>query len=205
MYEVEKKMQCLWSKMKPLHTLHRHLPGHLAMNAALLIRSLRPVVQVDVEDADKVKDMRKAVRTVAGLECDTWAYSVGHLMWVRGRRLPADVRRAITALQALPRDAPLKSIAPHTRTCLRLRCPVAAYTEEANRFRVLLSVATDQGEVWSFKQQMCVDAGDLRKLFEELQGYSGVADEMGFFTVEMRVVKVQTRYHSATLGPRRSK
>jgi hypothetical protein len=190
--------------MKPIHTLHKYIPGNLAMNAALLIRNVRPVFQVDAEENDvkRVPDIRKAIRTVAGLECETWSYDIGVLVWIRDRRLPADVKKAIATLQSLPKDAPLRSISPHVRTCLRLRCPVSAYFDEDNRFRVLLSVKTADGDEYSFKQQMCVDPRETRKLFEELLRYSDVADEMGFYVLEMKVLKVQPRHANAMAGPR---
>ena len=46
---------------RPLHTLNRYLPGHLAMNAALLIRNLRPVFQLDDEEVERVDDVRRAI------------------------------------------------------------------------------------------------------------------------------------------------
>lgn len=185
--------------MKPLHTLNRYLPGHLAMNAALLIRKLRPVFQVDDEDVARVDDVRRAVRAVSGLECETWRYALGQLVWIRGRKIPSDVSRAIASLRSLPADPPTSRCAPLIRTCLRLRCPVSAFDTHENRFRVLMSVSSTNGDTWSFKQQMCIDASDVRSLLKELVGYSDVADEMGFITVELKVVKVHTRFHSPNM------
>ena len=171
------------------------------MNAALLVRNLRPVVQLDKDDLDHATAFRGAVRRVAGMECETWGYSLGTLVWIRSRRLPSEVQRALRALRALPPSASVRDIAPHTRVCLGLRCPTGALFEPANAFRVLFSVQAPDESVWSFKQQMCVDPSQTSALMRELLGYSKVADEMGFTTMEMRVVKLHPRFLSAVRGP----
>lgn len=181
----------------PIHKLHRHLPGHIAMNAALLVRNLRPV-QIDKEDISFVPSFREAIRKVAKMKCETWDYDLGTLVWIQSRRLPSDIQRALGELERLSSSASIREIAIHTGICLGLRCSAKALFDSEDAFRVHFIVkALDESE-WSFKQQMCLDPSQTSKLMKELLKYSNVADEMGFTTVEMHVVKLHSRFLLST-------
>ena len=153
----------------PLHTLHRHLPGHLAMNAALLVRNLRPVVQLDKDDLDHATAFRGAVRRVAGMECETWGYSLGTLVWIRSRRLPSEVPRALRALRALPPPASVRDIAPHTRVCLGAAVPHGRPLRARKRLPGALLGAGAR------RERVVLQAADVRRSLADLRAHAGVA------------------------------
>ena len=188
----------------PIHRLHRHLPGHLAMNAALLLRKARPVVQIDKEDGARVSDFANAVRRVGGVDrVSTWSYSEGTLVWIERSDLPKDVRESLRNLVALSNKAgavPYRLVLSDVNTCLRLQCPARALASE-NKFRVVLEAITADDTVWSFKQQMCANVSHVASIMRELLRYEEIANEMGFSVVQLRVLRVPTRMYAAINGP----
>lgn len=188
----------------PIHHLHHHLPGHLAMNAALLLRKARPVIQIDKEDGARVSDFANAVRRVGGVDrVSTWSYPEGTLVWIERGDLPKDVRASLRNLVALSNRAgevPYRLVLSDVNTCLRLRCPARALAAE-NKFRVVLDAITADDTVWSFKQQMCANVSDVASIMRELLRYEEIANEMGFGVVQMRVLRVPTRMYAAMNGP----
>lgn len=190
--------------MYKLHNLHRFLPGHLAMNAALLVRGLRPVIQLDVgEDDDKIDAFRNALRKVADAKSEVWSYANGILVWLKERPLPNDVRSALAMLQRIPLESrnQLRKISPLVATCLRLRCPSNVYTHGIEKFRVELDAVDGNNGRWSFKQQMCADPSHIPSILRELIKYEDVGNEMGFVLLQLRITKTPLRYHSAMMGP----
>jgi hypothetical protein len=174
--------------------LHKHLPPHLAFNAALLIRGLRPVVQLDTQDEQHttrtLDAFEKAIRVASGRKVHHLSTDMGTVCWLDGR-LPADVRHALRKLES----AVGKDVVRWTGEALRLVCGPRDAADHT-RFRVLLGVTDMKGDAWFFKQQMCTRPDQISRIYGEMQKYVDLADEMGFLTTELRVVRVQPRHNA---------
>ena len=163
-----------------LWTLRERLPQHIAFNVAALLRGLRPVIQVDLDDGFEkhVATLRKLVAV------ETIEYHNGVLVFLPERTMPPRVRRALDAMKtSTPSDA-----RRHAGVALELVCPPSD-PDRRESFRVLMGVADVNGNDWYFKSQMCVRASSIRVLQRELQRYDRLAHEMGFTATVLKVVQ----------------
>lgn len=171
--------------MDELARLRRALPPHVAFNVALLLRGVRPVIQLDKsEDGEQaVRRFERWCRTkypgMASID-----HTLGVLLFFPSSPMPRTVREALGQMQSAAR----RDIKPQVGAALQLVCSARKMASPA-AFRVMIGIRDTKGAEHYFKQQMCASAADITDVFRELRRYDALAQEMGMEAVTMKVVR----------------
>ena len=159
--------------------LRKSFPGHVAFNLALLLKGLRPVIQIDEEDNSHLTKILKLFPSMNYI-----THSMGTLLFFR-------VSSSTKAHLDTIRESRGKNIKKHVGDALKLVCS-ANDTSNAD-FRITLGVVDLDQEEWYFKAQMCTTTSQIKKVFEEMRRYESLAHEMGMIATTMKIVRVIPR------------
>lgn len=168
-----------------LRRLRAAFPTDVAFNLALLVRNVRPVVQLDFQEAAPVR-VRRFVQTFAGMApAVAWIeHSHGIMLYFPDAPMPEKTRAALRAILS----SGGKDAAALVGTALELVCESRDF-RAARAFRVMLGVRDAKGREFFFKQQMCVRARDVGRVHAELARYEAVADELGLTATVLKVFR----------------
>ena len=174
---------------KDLSYLRKHLPLHVAFNVALLIRGIRPVIQLDTQE-DGVRAIQRWTRWLEALYPDMRhiEHTLGILLFFPHRRMPKVVRAALEDIQ----NSKGNDVKKHVGTALQLVCS-AKHLESTESFRIMIGIMDTQGNEHYFKQQMCASASKIVDVFRELGVYESLAQEMGMIATTVKVVRRHSR------------
>ena len=192
--------------MVNIAALHAHMPAHLALNCALLLRNARDAFQVDEDDQGELRSIARGLRAVAKAEVDFLPRGPFTLVRLAGRKMPPRIEaaweRLVGAAKRSGRAAEGRAAEGDVGLILGLKCP-AADLVSGHSFTVKMVFTYGVGNgAWNFKQQMCASPGAFPRLWRELRSYEDVASEMGFDTVIMQVSKSMIKGRRALeLGP----
>ena len=162
--------------MKLIH-LRKKFPGHVAFNLGLLIRGLRPVIQLDNEDAALLPKVRRELPGV-----NVIIHNNGTLLFFD---VPEQTRAHLDAIGSATSE---RSIIKHVGDALKLVCSTRD-TSGAD-FRILLGVTDIDNSEHYFKAQMCTKASKVKAVFEEMLRYESLADEMGMIATTLKIIRI---------------
>lgn len=166
-----------------LWKLREKLPGHIAFNVALMVRKVRPVIQLDGDDVEYVNKIKKMIPDVEILY-----HSHGALLHLS---LPPRTRRIIDRLRKSTPDSNVKKL---IGDALELVCSTDDFS--ASRFRILLGVIDTNSNDSYVKMQMCTRATHINLVFREMERYEKVADEMGMIATTMKIVRTLPKFRT---------
>ncbi len=175
--------------MQRIFELKQQFPKHIAFNLALLLRRVRPVVQID-NDGEQSSQKHVSRFRCMFPSVQTIEHSQGTLLFFEENRMPARVQSALAALRTSKQGMDVTRLVGRV---LELVCP-ARDKDNVYSFRVLLGVVDLDGDSWFFKQQMCARTNSIRRIYRELDKYEAVADEMGMLATTMQVVRGNPKY-----------
>ena len=163
--------------MKDVRRLRRRFPDHIAFNLALLLRRLRPVVQIDAEDAHHLPAIFKTLPKV-----DFLTHSNGTLLFFD---VPARTRECLDKIRLA---SPFQNVHKLVGDALKLVC--SSGDTKGSDFRILIGVMDINDSEWYFKAQMCTRASHIMSVFEEMLKYESLADEMGMIATTLKIIRV---------------